>query len=188
MIDETTSLTDVAGAVAAALRAIGHDPVVVGGSAATVYVPEAYRSRDVDFVIIGGVDDPREVRTAMERLGFKLTPSHLFAHERTAYTVDFVPSPVAIAGDVINTFATIATAYGDLRVLHVDDVVADRLNKYVVYGDQDAFEVAVAVAHTKAVALDRVAAFVQRQAVGVMSNPFNAAFERFNRRLEKKLD
>ena len=55
MIDEFSSLSDVAGAVAAALRQIDYDPVVVGGSAATMHAPEAYRSDDIDMVIIGGI-------------------------------------------------------------------------------------------------------------------------------------
>lgn len=184
MIDERTSLADVAGAVAAALREIEHDPVVVGGSAATVHAPEAYRSDDVDMVVIGGVDDPRALTGAMESIGFHLTPGHFFKHERSPYTVDFVPSPVAIGGDVISEFATVPTGNGLLRVLHVEDVVNDRLNKYVCYTDQDAFEVAVAVARSKRISLDLVAAFVQRQAVGVMVDPFNAAFDRLRQRLD----
>lgn len=49
--------------------------------------------------------------------------------------MDFVPSPVAIGGDVINEFAMVPTACGFLRALHVEDVVKDRLNKYVCYMD-----------------------------------------------------
>jgi hypothetical protein len=186
LIDESTSLADVAGAVAAALREIEHDPVVVGGSAATVHAPEAYRSDDIDMVVIGGVDDPRALTGAMESIGFHLTPGHFFGHERSRYTVDFVRSPVAIGGDVISEFATVPTQNGFLRVLHVEDVVKDRLNKYVCYTDQDAFEVAVAVARSKRISLDRVAAFVQRQAVADMAESFNAAFDRLRQRLDDR--
>jgi hypothetical protein len=186
LIDECTALANVAGAVAAALREIDHDPVVVGGSAATVHAPEAYRSDDVDMVVLGGVDDPRALTGAMEGIGFHLTPGHFFEHERSPYTVDFVPSPVAIGGDVISEFASVPTANGVLRVLHVEDVIKDRLNKYVCYADQEAFEVAVAVARSKRISLDRVAAFVKRQSVGVMADPFNAAFDRLRQRLDDR--
>jgi len=135
------------------------------------------------MVVLGGVDDPRALTGAMQRIGFRLTPGHFFAHERSPFTVDFVPSPVAIGGDVISEFATVSTAQGDVRVLHVEDVVADRLNKYVCYADQDSFGVAVAVARSKKVSLDQVAAFIKRQAVGVMADPFNAAFDRLRQRL-----
>lgn len=180
MIDETTSLADVAGAVAAALREIDHDPVVVGGSAATVHAPEAYRSRDIDMVIIGGIDQPRPLITAMDSIGFRLAPGHFFMHDHSPYTVEFVPSPVAIAGDVISNFAMVATAFGDLRVLHIEDVIADRLNKYVAYEDPEAFEVAVAVARAKRASLERVASFAQRQ---ILPDSYNAALERLRRRL-----
>lgn len=184
MIDESTSLADLAGAVAAALRELGHDPAVVGGSAAAVHAPEAYRSRDVDTVIIGGVDSAPALIAAMESIGFHLTRSHLFEYECGPYTVDFVPSPVAIGGDVIDDFATASTASGTLRVLHVEDVVADRLNKYVCWGDQEAFEVAVTVARSKGISFTRVSAFIERHAVGVMADPFNSAFDRLRHRLD----
>jgi hypothetical protein len=184
LIDETTSLADVAGAVANALREINHDPVVVGGSAATVHAPEAYRSHDIDMVVIGGVDEPQRLIAAMSQIGFSLAPGHYFMHGRSPYTVDFVPSPVAIAGDVITDFATVQTAYGNLRVLHVSDVVADRLNKYVVYDDADAFDVALSVARARSVSLKQLGVFIERQrARGAQSAAYAAAFERLKRRL-----
>jgi hypothetical protein len=182
MIDETTSMLDVAGAIAAALRDLDHDPVVVGGSAATLHAPEAYRSRDVDMVVIGGIDDNAAVITSMAAIGFTLRNGFFF-HERSPYTVDFVPSPVAIGGDVISDFATLPTAFGHIRVLHSADVVKDRLNKYVSFGDPESFEVAVMVARTKRVDITQVDAFVERQAVGVFADSFHAALARLSERL-----
>jgi len=180
-IDEATSLRDVAGAVAATLRGIDHDPVVVGGSAATIHAPEAYRSRDIDVVVIGGIDDAAVIER-MASIGYVLR-SGMFIHERSPYTIDFVPSPVAIRGDVISNFARVQTAYGCLRVLDPTDVVCDRLNKYVAYEDPDAFEVAVAVARLKAVDMQRVGAFIERQSVGVFAQGFQAGLARLVRRL-----
>ena len=184
MIDKNTSLADVAGAVAAALRAIDVDPVVVGGSAATVHAPDAYRSDDIDLVVVGGVEDNRALIAAMEGLGFQLAPGHLFAHDRSPYTVEFVPSPVAIGYDIITDFARVPTAFGDIQVLHAADVVADRLNKSVAYEDPDAFEVAVAVARATSADLDRVSAFIKRQAADVLyAEAFHSAFRRLQERL-----
>jgi len=93
VIDASTSLEDVAGAVAASLREIGLDPVVVGGSASTLHAPEAYRSRDVDMVFPAGIDGlQRPVRHAMERLGF-LLQNNMFVHRASPFTVDFLPGP-----------------------------------------------------------------------------------------------
>ncbi len=68
MIDEQTTLADVAGAVAAALRPLGIDPVVVGGSAATLHVPQAYQSRDIDMVVPGGEGGDRRALASWIRV------------------------------------------------------------------------------------------------------------------------
>lgn len=182
MIDEHSSLTDVAGAVAAALRELAYDPVVVGGSAATLHAPEAYRSHDVDMVVIGGIDRGDAVVAAMAKLGF-VFQNHMFFHECNPYTVEFQHSPVAIAGDVVSDFAEVETPYGPVRVLHAADVVNDRLNKAVAYEDPESFEVAVAVARIKGIDPARVQEFIERQDVGVYHERFRAALERLIRRL-----
>jgi hypothetical protein len=95
MITATSELRDVAGAVARALRQIGRDPVVVGGSAATIYAPAAYRSDDIDLVIVGGIDDTKAVVKAMASIRFTLRNA-MFVHSVSPFTVEIVPSPVAI--------------------------------------------------------------------------------------------
>jgi hypothetical protein len=182
MIDEATSMLDVAGAIAAALRNLDHDPVVVGGSAATLHAPEAYRSRDVDMVVVGGIDNDAAVIANMAAIGFTFRNGFFF-HERSPYTVDFVPSPVAIAGDVISEFATLPTAFGHVRVLRSVDVVKDRLNKYVAYQDPESFEVAVMVARIKKVDLEQIDHFIERQAVGTFADSFHSALARLRARL-----
>jgi len=174
LIDECTPLADVAVAVAAALREIDYDPIVVGGSAATSTYPRRIARATWTWWSLAVWTTRARSTVRCSALGFRLTPGHFFAHQRSPFTVGFVPSPVAIGGDVISEFATVSTTQGDVRVLHVEDVVADRLNKYVCYADQDSFGVAVAVARSKKVSLDQVAAFIKRQAVGVMADPFNA--------------
>ena len=146
-------MADVAGAVAAALREIGYDPVVVGGSASTLHAPDAYRSDDIDMVVIGGIDDPRIVQRAMASLGFSLENGG-FIHNANPYWVEFVPSPVAIASEVIVDFVQVDTAFGPVRVLRAADAVCDRLNKYIVWNDLDSLDVALAVARARRVDID----------------------------------
>jgi hypothetical protein len=50
-LDPSATLTDVAFAVCSALDRIGERAVLCGGSAATYYAPDAYQSRDLDFVL-----------------------------------------------------------------------------------------------------------------------------------------
>jgi hypothetical protein len=180
VIDAKTSLRDVAGSVASELRAMGHDPVVVGGSAATIHAPEAYRSDDIDMVVVGGIEDRAGFRAALERLGFSLRHG-VFIHSESPYTVDFVPSPVAVGSTVINDFERVETIAGYVQVLKARDVVADRLNKYVVWRDEDSFQVAVSVARECGVSLSELQSFIDRQATGINREAFIYAFERLQR-------
>ena len=50
MITATSTLADVAFAVCTALHTNGGVAVLTGGSAATYYAPDAYQSRDLDFL------------------------------------------------------------------------------------------------------------------------------------------
>lgn len=184
MILRSTSLKDVAGAVAAALRAIGYEPVVVGGSAATIHAPEVYRSSDVDMIVQAGISDPRAVVAAMAALGFSLRSS-MFFHESNPYTVEFVPSPVSVANDIIEDFARIDTAFGPVLVLHAEDAVCDRLNKFVAWNDLDSLDVAVALARKCDVDLAKIAAFIERNGVGIDRDAYVAGHERFLRELAR---
>jgi len=96
MIDETSTLAEIAATAAGALRELGYDPVVVGGSAATLHAPEAYRSADIDMVIIGGVRQNAEVIDKLAAIGFALQ-NGMFFHKQSPYTIEFVPSPVMMA-------------------------------------------------------------------------------------------
>lgn len=179
MIDASTSLADVAGCVTAALREIGYDPIVVGGSAATLHAPEAYRSRDVDMVLPGGVEDARSIVRALAVPGFSKENNYL-VHSLNPVLVEFVPPPVAIAADLVQEFTEIRTAFGTVRVLRAVDAVCDRLNKYVVWSDEESFDVAAAVARCYDVDLTEVEVFVRRQAVGVFATPYLRGFDRFS--------
>jgi hypothetical protein len=89
MIDETTSMADIAGAVANALQALGYEAVVVGGSAATLHAPEAYRSADVDMVVLGGIDDRATFIAKMASIGFFLKTACSFTHRTHSQSTSF---------------------------------------------------------------------------------------------------
>jgi hypothetical protein len=104
-------------------------------------------------------------------------------HSSNRYTVEFVPSPVAIANDILSDFAIADTPFGPVRVLHAVDAVCDRLNKYVAYKDPDSLEAAITVARSCKVDLSKVEAFALRHAVGVFADPFLRAYRRFHQAL-----
>lgn len=153
ILDAQSTLTDVAFAVSTALERINEPVVLCGGSAATYYAPEAYESRDLDFVITFGAR-PREVNAALQPLGYVRKPEGLYAHRSIVYTIDLLPGPVAIDQETITTFNTERRGEQLLRVLTPTDVVRDRVLTFWAWGDQRALRVAVAVAHARSADFD----------------------------------
>jgi hypothetical protein len=139
------TLTDVAFAACTALDAAGEVAVLCGGSAATYYAPEAYQSRDLDFVLRFAVRT-RVVDDALRPLGYVRAPEGLYRHPRIAFTIEFPAGPLAIGSETVGAFATERRGEFLLHVYTPTDVVRDRFMHYWAWGDQGALRVALAVA------------------------------------------
>ena len=170
------TLTDVAFAVARAMEKIGERVVLCGGSAATFYVPEAYQSRDLDFVISFGAR-ARVVRSALAALGYERAPEGLYAHPDVAFTIDILPGPVAIDEETITDFHVAVRDGGSLHVLLPFDVVRDRVLHFWAWGDQRALSVAADVMHDQRQRIDveRLTAWISRLAASGGYDPRRAA-------------
>ena len=99
MIDESSSLTDVAFAVCTALGREGFVVVLTGGSAATFYAPKAYPSKDIDFVITLRGKAGTE---AMSAFGYKLKGDY-YLHASSPFPIEFPPGPLGIGDDLIKS-------------------------------------------------------------------------------------
>jgi hypothetical protein len=87
-ISESSTLEDVCYEVCTALHNVGTTVVLTGGSAATVYAPESYQSRDADFIITLHGPEASLVLTA---LGYEIRGC-VYYHSLSEYTLEF---PVA---------------------------------------------------------------------------------------------
>jgi hypothetical protein len=134
------SLAEVAAAVAHHLKAHGMDVVVVGGSAITSHVPDVYTSMDIDFAVTSGIH-PRRIARALEELGFR-QDGRIFAHPNCEYTLDFVADRPSIDQVPVYDFAEIQTSAGSLRVLYLEDAIADRVAHFLYWSDSQALDVA----------------------------------------------
>ncbi|MCH7904788.1 MAG: hypothetical protein IH944_09515 [Armatimonadetes bacterium] len=138
----TTSLRELAFIVCTALDRAGATAVLTGGGAATVYSAEAYRSRDLDFVLSFGGTRPAEPLT---ELGFTLDGS-TYIHPNSPFTLDFPPGPLTIGSDVVTEWDTLDE---DNRILHIikpTDSVLDRFVAYVHWNELASLEIAAKVA------------------------------------------
>ena len=152
-LDGNATLTDVAFAACTALDAAGEVAVLCGGSAATYYAPDAYQSRDLDFVLRFAAR-ARVVDDALCPLGYVRAPEGLYRHARIAYTIEFPSGPLAIGSETITSYATERRGESLLYVYTPTDVVRDRFMHYWAWGDQGALRVALSVAATRSADID----------------------------------
>ena len=95
MIDEDTSLEELAAIVSEALEEAGITATLAGGAAVSIYSDNKYESVDLDFVTAALVDD---LQTVLEPLGFvhKGRPRlSVFDHPETKWYLEFPPAPLS---------------------------------------------------------------------------------------------
>jgi hypothetical protein len=161
VIDAESSLTDVCFTICTALADVGTTVVLSGGSAATYYAPQAYQSRDADFVITMHSNIAAS-GAAMKDLGY-VELGGTYTHAKNRFTVEFPPGPLAIGGDLITIWETFHRGNEHLNILTRTDCVLDRLAAYYFYGDLSALVAAVAVASSGEVDYERLHDWSERE-------------------------
>lgn len=142
MIAAGATLADVAFHVCTALHRHGITAVLTGGSAATFYAPDAYQSRDLDFVITAWVPDGE---LALIAAGFR-RERDCYVHPASPYPVEFPRGPLAVADDLITAWNTVHREQELVHVLTPTDCVRDRLAAFLFWNDWSGLEQALAVA------------------------------------------
>jgi len=144
VISKTSTLEDVCFEVAEALDLHGFTAVLTGGSAASMYAPNAYMSQDADFVLQPDVS-LATVAEALSSIGFvRHGRSKEFVHAETSFTVEFSRGPLAVGGVYARTTFVLERGGRRLRTLTSTDSVRDRLAAYYHWNDLTALNVAVA--------------------------------------------
>lgn len=122
-ITPASTLGDVGFAVCTALDRVGVTAVLTGGSAATWYAPQAYQSRDLDFVIT--LKAPAGV-AALTELGF-VERGQVYRHPSTHFTLDFPRGPLAVGDELLTTWRTERRGTELLHMITPTDSCRDRL-------------------------------------------------------------
>ena len=148
MIDGRSTLVDVAFAVCSKLTERGLPVVLVGGSAATYYAPDAYQSYDADFVALFSANESNanNLLSAMRELGYELE-GKMFRHlHGNPFTVEFPKGPLGVGGDYVKRYETVRRDSQMLNIVSATDCVRDRLCAYYFWNDRSALIVAADVA------------------------------------------
>lgn len=155
-ITETTTLTELAAIVSAALIRSGIVATLSGGAAVSIYTQNRYQSEDLDFVTTALIDD---LKVALAPLGFEHTGRRrlsVFEHAKTRWYIEFPPAPLSFGGAYVDpsNCALINTPLGKLRIITPTQSVMDRLIAAVAWNDAQSFEQAILVAFHQAEHID----------------------------------
>lgn len=151
MIDDQTTLRELAFLVCTALERAGATAVLTGGSAAACYAPQAYVSQDMDFVLSFLGRTAKE--TVLNDLGFRRQGS-MYVHPRSPITLDFPEGPLAVGEEILRKWETWREGDRLLHILTPTDCVRDRLAGYLFWNDRQNLATAVAVAKARRKEID----------------------------------
>jgi len=156
VINEQTSLLELAAQVSEALEAAGIVATLSGGAAVSIYADNRYLSEDLDFVTVALV---RDLKTVLEPLGFQHVGRPrlcVFEHPGTRWYLEFPPAPLSFGGTYVNPAdcALIDTGLGKLRIITPTQSIMDRLIAAATWNEPQSLEQALLVAEHQAAKID----------------------------------
>lgn len=160
--------------------------VLTGGSAAALYAPDVYMSRDADFIMEAD-DMLTDIAVALKTIDFNREGrSRLFSHPECEFTVDFPKGPLAVGGDYVRETHELEQEGVRLRILAPFDCIRDRLAHFYHWDDYTALKAAVGVAAAMRQEIDLAAleAWTSRESPKML--PKLAEFKRRLKRLKRR--
>lgn len=154
-IRATDDLTTIAFKVCTALDLGGYRAILTGGSAATVYAPEAYQSADLDY-IANFAYFREEFDAILNGIGYARQLMRVYRCPVTPLSLEFPNDENMIGSDFVKDFATLTRDALKLYILTPTDCVRDRLCSYYWFNSVSALGAAVDVARIQPVDLEVV--------------------------------
>lgn len=138
-----TPIVELAAILAKHLQNHGVEVVLVGGLAVEIYTENLYLTKDIDMVNTN-YQKPSYLHKVMSELGFH-KQGRVYINETTDITVEFPPGPLAVGNNLITNTTVAKTKQGEIPILHVRDVVIDRLAAFIHWQDRQSLIQAVGV-------------------------------------------
>jgi hypothetical protein len=133
--------------VCTVLHESGIEAVLTGGSAATVYAPQAYQSHDIDMIVTFRPANA-DARAALESLGYHVAAEH-YEHVSNPLVLEFPMGPLAVGGELLDTWDTLRENDMVLHIITPTDSCRDRLAGFMFWNDRGSLAQAVAVARAQ---------------------------------------
>jgi hypothetical protein len=131
--------------VATHLAANGIDTILVGGAVVAVYSEGAYRSGDLDLVLLSYLND--KLPEVMSKMGFKVSQSRHYSHPKCKHLiVDFASGPPGIGDDYKIKPAEVKSEGKIIKLYSPTDCIRDRLASYIHFNALECLDQAILVA------------------------------------------
>lgn len=157
---ENCSLEELWKFVATFLESEKVGVTLVGGGVATIYSKGKYLSGDLDFVLDSLFMEHGTVEKKLLQIGF-VKKGVIYRHPRCRFTLEYKSPPIEIGEDSRVVPEEVESGGVNIKILTPTDCIKDRLNKYVLYKDRDAFDAAVDVAKERDFVLEKVKKFCE---------------------------
>ncbi|MFP5459710.1 MAG: hypothetical protein ACLGG7_13320 [Bacteriovoracia bacterium] len=141
--------------VATHLKAKGIDTVLVGGAVVSIYSEGAYKSGDLDFVLLTMF--ATQLPQVMKEIGFERQGGRHYVHPECKHLhVEFPGSHLEIGEDNRITPAEVESEGQVIKILSPTDCVKDRLASYIHFKARECLDQAVLVARKHPVKLSAI--------------------------------
>ncbi|MEK6706961.1 MAG: hypothetical protein AABZ06_14380 [Bdellovibrionota bacterium] len=162
--------------VATHLTKNGIDTVLVGGAVVAIYTEGAYRSGDLDFVLLNYINT--KLPEVMAEIGFKVTHSRHYSHPKCKHIIiDFVTGPPGIGDDYKIKPAEIKSEERIIKIYSPTDCIRDRLASYIYFKARECLEQAVMVGKKLRFDKTKVKKWCTKEGAIDAFNEFNAALD-----------
>lgn len=148
------SIEELAGLVCDVLQRANITVTLTGGACVAIWSDGSYVSRDLDFIEEGLVSR-RQVKAALGAVGF-VERNRYFTHPETEFFVEFPTGPLTVGDQRVENVAIRQTGSGRVRLLSPTDCVKDRLAAFFHWGDRQALDQAVLVAHSQTINIEEI--------------------------------
>jgi hypothetical protein len=164
--------------VATHLARHGIDTILVGGAVVSIYTEGAYRSGDLDLVLLTYRSE--RLPELMQEIGFEVRESRHYSHPRCKHLiVDFASGPPGIGEDTRISPAEVKVGATVIKIYSHTDCIRDRLASYIHFKALECLDQAVLVAERHPFDRGKVKRWCTREGAA-------GAFADFEARLKKR--
>ena len=139
----SASIIELAAILAEHLQRNDVNVVLVGGLAVEIYTENLYLTKDIDMVNTN-YKKPSALHKVMAELDFH-KKGRIYVNDTTDITVEFPSGPLAVGNKPITSTTIVKTAKGNIPILHVNDVVKDRVAAFIHWQDRQSLIQAISM-------------------------------------------